>query len=149
MVAGCDGGAPEELSRDAHVYVAAIRDVLTEEGPSEDPDVLPLVFVIGVGEERIAASVQAEVVGELDEEAEVQFADARSEVVLDDEEDAPVRDDGVLVAVGALAPEGDPVEIAVEVYRSDVDWSKRVLTIASRSSQWTVTSSSVLPVGEA
>ena len=102
-----------------------------------------------MGEERIAASVQAEVVGELDEEAEVQFADARSEVVLDDEDDAPVRDDGVLVAVGALAPEGDPVEIAVEVYRSDVDWSKRVLTIASRTSQWTVTSSSVLPVGEA
>jgi hypothetical protein len=147
--AACDGPRSEELSRDAQVYIATIRDVLQEEPPPTDAEVLPAVFVIGVGEERIDASVQAEVVGELDEEADVQFADARSEVVLRDEVDAPVRDGGLLIAVGALAPEGDPVDITVEVYRSDVDWSKRVFTIERVSSQWTVTSSSVLPSGEA
>ena len=93
--------------------------------------------------------MQAEVVGELDEDADVRFADASAEAVLEDEDDAPVRDDGVLVAVGELPPEGDPVDVEVEVYRSEVDWSKRVLTIGRRSSQWTVTSSSVLPPGEA
>jgi hypothetical protein len=147
--AGCDGPHSEDLSRDAQVYLAAIRDVLDEEPAPDDPEVLPVVFVVGVGEERIDASVQAEVVAELDEDAEVQFADARSEVVLKDEADTPVRDDGLLIAVGDLAPEGDPVDIAVEVYRSDVDWSKRVFTVERVSSQWTVTSSSVLPTGEA
>lgn len=147
--AGCDGSSREELSRDAQVYLAAIRDVLDDEAPADDPDVLPVVYVIGVGEERIAADVQAEVAVELDEEADVRFADRRSEAVLKDEDDVPVRDQGLLIAVGALAPEGDPVDIAVEVYRSDVDWSKRVFTVERRSSQWTVTSSSVLPAGEA
>lgn len=146
---GCGGPRSEELSRDAQVYIAAIRDVVSEEPPPADPEMLPVVFVIGVGEEQIEASVQAEVVGELDDDVDVEFADARSEVVLQDEADAPVRDDGLLIAVGALAPEGDPVDIAVEVYRSDVDWSKRVFTMELVSSQWTVTSSSVLPTGEA
>ena len=86
---GCDGPRSEELSRDAQVYIAAIRDVVGEEPPPADPEMLPVVFVIGVGEEQIEASVQAEVVGELDEDVDVQFADARSEVVLQDEARRP------------------------------------------------------------
>ena len=146
--AGCGGSGGEELSRDAQVYVAAIRDVLTEEPPPEDPDMLPVVYVVGVGEERIPADVQADVAAELHDDADVRFADERSEAVLKDEADAPVRDDGLLLAVGALAPEGDPVVLEVEVYRSDVDWSNLVLTIEGGTSQWTVTSTSVLPAAE-
>ena len=52
---------------------------------------------------------------------------------------------GVLVAVGAVPPDDDPVDVHVEIYRSEVDWSKLVLTIGRRSSQWTVTSESVVP----
>jgi hypothetical protein len=147
--AGCGGSGGEELSRDAQVYVAAIRDVLAEEPAPDDPDVLPVVYVVGVGEERIAADVQAEVAAELHDDADVRFADERSEAVMKDEADEPVRDDGVLLAVGALAAEGDPVELEVEVYRSDVDSSNVVLTIEGGASQWTVTSTSVVPAGEA
>lgn len=144
--AGCDGSSGEDVSRAAQVYVATIRDVLADQPPPEDPDVLPVVYVVGVGERDIPADVQAEVAAELDDDAEIRFADERSEALLEDEDDAPVRDHGLLIAVGELADDVDPVELAVEVYRSDDDWSKAVLTVGRRSSQWTVTSSSVVPV---
>jgi len=141
----CDGGSSEDLSRSAQVYVATIREVVGQQPPLEEPDALAVVYVMPVGETTIGADVQAEVVGELRDDADVRFADERAEAVEEDGEGEPVRDGGVLVAVGELTPEGDPVVMEVEVYRSELDWSKTLLTFAERSSQWTVTSSSVLP----
>jgi hypothetical protein len=146
VVAGCDGSTKDEASRDAQVYVATIRDVLAEQPPPPaDSTVLPVVFVVGVGESKIPADVQAEVAVELDEDADIRFADKRSEALLQDQDHVPVRDKGTLVAVGEVAAEGDPVNVAVEVYRSDDDWSKLVLTIGRRSSHWTVTASTEVP----
>jgi len=143
-VAGCDGTKKEESSRDAQVYVAAIRDVLEAEPPREEAAPLPVVYVVGVGEEKIPPSVQADVAQALDKDAEIRFADKREEALLKDREDVPVRDEGVLVAIGVVPPDVDPVEVPVEIYRSEVDSSKVVLTIGMRSSQWTVTSESVV-----
>ncbi len=143
-VAGCDGTKKEESSRDAQVYVATIRDVLAAEPPRDPAAPLPVVFVVGVGEEKIAAGVQADVTKALDEDAEIRFADKREEALLEDQDDVPVRDNGVLVAVGAVPPDVDPVAVHVEIYRSELDSSKVVLTIGTQSSQWTVTSESVL-----
>ena len=143
--AACDGPGAEPVSRDAQVYVATIRDVLADQPAPAEPNAVPVVYVVGVGERRIAADVQAEVAVELDGDADIRFADERSEAVLVGEDDVPVRDHGVLIAVGELAEDVEPVELPVEIYRSEDDWSKVVLTIARRSSQWTVTSSSVLP----
>jgi hypothetical protein len=137
------------VSREGHVIIATVRDVLTEQPPPADPDDLPVVFVVGVGEHEIGADVQAEVTRELDEDAVVRFADERDEAVEEDEAHVPVIDAGVLLVLGEVPGEGDTVEVAVEVYRSDQDWSRRVLTIASGPSQWTVTSSSVLPADDA
>jgi hypothetical protein len=151
-VVGCDGSDPEAMSRDAQVYVVTIRDVVAEEPPPADPDVLPVVYVIGVGEDDIAADIQADVAAELKDEVDVRFADARAEALLADDDEVPVRDHGVLVAVGALAPESDEdaVDVEVEVYRSEADWSRVVLTVGRQSSsQWAVTSTSVVPTGEA
>jgi hypothetical protein len=147
-VAGCDGSTKDEASRDAQVYVATIRDVLAGQPQSEPADVLPIVYVVGVGENKIEAAVQAEVAAALDDDAEIRFADKREEALLTDDEDAPVRDDGLLVAVGEVPPDTNPVDVNVEVYRSEVDWSKLVLTIGRRSSQWTVTAESVMPADE-
>jgi hypothetical protein len=143
--AGCDGSGEQGVSRDAQVYIATIRDVLDEQPPPVDPDVLPVVYVVGVGETKIPAVIQAEVAGELDGDADIRFADKRAEAMLEGEEHVPVRDDGVLIALGELPPETDPVHMDVEVYRSDQDSSKVVLTISRGSSQWAVTASSVLP----
>jgi hypothetical protein len=147
-IVGCGGSTKDEISRDAQVYVATIRDVLAEQPPAEPPDVLPVVYVVGVGEERIPAGVQAEVAAALDEDAEIRFADKREEALQSDKEHVPVRDDGLLVAVGEVAPDVDPVVVHVEIYRSEADWSRVVLTIGKQSSQWTVTAESVVPPGD-
>ncbi len=143
-VTGCDGTKKDESSRDAQVYVATIRDVLAAQPPRDPAAPLPVVFVVGVGEEKIAAGVQADVTKALDEDAEIRFADKREEALLEDQENVPVRDKGVLVAVGAVPPDVDPVDVHVEIYRSEVDSSQLVLTIGKQSSQWTVTSESVI-----
>lgn len=147
--AGCDSTDAGDVSRDGHILIATIRVVLDEQPPPAETDELPVVFVVGVGEEDISADVQAEVLRELDDDAVVRFADERDEAVDEDEAHLPVRDAGVLLVVGELTDDGAAVELVVEVYRSDQDWSRRVLTIASGPSQWTVTSSSVLPAGDA
>ena len=145
----CDSSRTGEVSRDGQVIIATIRDVLSEQPPPADPDDLPVVFVVGVGEQAIAADVQAEVLRELDEDAHVRFADERDEAVDEGEAHVPVIDAGVLLVLGEVADSGATVEVVVEVYRSDQDWSRRVLTIASGPSQWTVTSASVLPADDA
>jgi hypothetical protein len=144
---GCDGSSPDGMSRDAQVYVAAIRDVLAEQPPPEQPDAVPVVFVVGVGEKKIPAKVQAAVAADLDDDADIRFADERSEAVLADEEHAPVRDDGLLIVIGQVEPDVNPVQVAVEAYRSEDDWSKRLLTTGRSSSEWTVTSEATVPPG--
>lgn len=144
-ITGCSGSSEDEMSRDAQVYVATIRDVVARQPPPTDLEALPVVYVVAVGETPIAATVQAEVAGQLVEETDVRFADERAEAVLQDEEGAPVRDEGVMVAVGQLPRDVEPVDLEIEVYRSEEDWSKTILTLAERSSEWTVTSSSAVP----
>ena len=126
----------DELSR-AQVCAATIREVVRHQPPPpDDPDALPVVYVVAVGETTIAADVQAEVATELHDEVDVQFADERDEAVDEDVEDAPVLDDGVLIAVGELALTPDPVSMEVEVYRSERDVSKAVFSFAADSSNW-------------
>ena len=143
--AACNGQS-DELSREAQVYAATIREVVRHQPPPpDDPEALPVVYVVAVGETTIAADVQAEVASEFRDEAEVQFADERDEAVDEDVADSPVLDDGVLIAVGDLSPDADPVSMEVEVYRSERDVSKAVFNFAPGSSTWSVTTSSLLP----
>jgi hypothetical protein len=142
--AGCDGSDDDEPARQAQVYVATIRDVLDEQRPPSDPDVLPVVYVVGGGQSNVPADVQAEVVVELHEDADINFEDERSDALLVEDDTAPVRNEGILVIIGEVPPEGDPVDVDVEVYRSVADWSRRVFTVAGAASQWTVTSTSVV-----
>jgi hypothetical protein len=145
VAASCDGPADEEMSREAQIYLAAVRQVIAEQAPpASGDDELPVVYVVPVGESDIGATVQAEVAGELREQAEVRFADDRSEAVLEDDEGMPVRDEGTLIAIDEVPAEGEPIDVEVEVYRSAADSSKVVFTFAPRSSQWAVTSTSVL-----
>jgi hypothetical protein len=147
-LAACDGPADEEMSREAQIYLAAVSEVIAEQVPTSTDDELPVVYVVSVGESEIDATVQADVAGELRDLADVRFADERSEAVEEDEDGMPVRDDGTLVAIEEVPAEGEPIEVEVEVYRSAEDSSHFVFTFAPRSSQWVVTSTSVLPLDE-
>jgi hypothetical protein len=144
-VTGCDGGGDDDLPRAAQVYVASIRHALSDQPPPRDPDALPVVYVVAVGESSIPAAVQAEVAGLLRDESEVRFADEREEAILADVPTAPVRDDGTLVAIGDVPTDDGSIDVPVELYRSAEDWSKEVLTVEERADRWAVTSTSVLP----
>ena len=145
IAASCDGPVDDEISREAQIYLAAVGEVVAEQAPpTSDDDELPVVYVAPVGESDIDATVQAEVAGELREQADVRFADDRSEAILEDEDGMPVRDEGTLIAIGEVPDAGDPIDVEVEVYRSAEDSSKMVFTFAARSSRWAVTSTSVL-----
>lgn len=146
--ASCDDPTDDEMSREAQIYLATVSEVIAEQVPVSADDELPVVYVVSVGESDIDAPVQAEVAGELREQADVRFADERSEAVEEDEEGMPVRDEGMLVAIGEVPAEGQPIDVEVEVYRSAEDSSHFVLTLVPESSQWAVTSTSLLPPEE-
>jgi hypothetical protein len=145
-LASCDGPADDEMSREAQIYLAAVSEVIAEQVPTSTDDELPVVYVVPIGESEIDATVQAEVAGELHDLADVRFADERSEAVEEDEDGMPVRDDGTLVGIGEVPPEGEPIDVEIEIYRSAEDSSHFVFTFAPRSSQWVVSSTSVLPL---
>jgi hypothetical protein len=145
ILAACGDSSEAEMSRPAQIFVATIQQVLADENPAAGTDDLPVVYVEPLGDEEIDATVQADTANELREVADVRFADERSEALDEDEPGMPVRDDGILVAIGDLPDEGDPVDVEVETYRSEDDLSTAVFSFALRSSGWTVTSTSVVP----
>ncbi len=144
-MAGCGSSSDAEDARPEEVIVATIERVLADESPSTEPDDLPVVYVVPLGENEIEATVQAEVAGELRHVADVRFADDRDQALDEDDPGKPVLDDGVLVAIGDVAERGNPVEVEVEIYHSEDDWSSLLFTVSRRSSHWTVTSTSVVP----
>jgi hypothetical protein len=145
ILAGCGDASEAKMSRPAQIFVATIREVLAHHNPAAGTDDLPVVYVEPLGDEDIDAAVQADTASELRDVADVRFADERSEALDEDEPGMPVRDDGILVAIGDLPEEGEPVDVEVEVYRSEDDRSTALFSFARRSSEWTVSSTSVVP----
>jgi hypothetical protein len=145
ILAACGDGSQAELSRPAQIFVATIQEVLAEQNPAAGTDDLPVVYVEPLSDEEIGATVQANTARELRDVADVRFADERSEALLEDEPGMPVRDDGILVAIGDVPDEGDPVDVEVETYRSEDDGSTALFTFGLASSGWTVTSTSIVP----
>jgi hypothetical protein len=141
--AGDDGD--DDIARE-EVVTAVVRDVVAGLPPGEDPDDRPVVYVLPVGEQEIAATVQADVAEALVDDVDVRFADERAEAVEGDEPNEPVHDDGVLVGVGDL-PESGPVEVVVEIYRDAREQSRVVYTFGRESSEWRITATSLLAQG--
>lgn len=132
----------------AQVLTAIVRSAADELPPREDPEELPVVYVISGTEQGLPATAQAAVANVLNGEIDVRFADGRAEALDDSEPGAPVRDDGGLVIVGDLRSqfEDDPdeVEVVVELYRSETQFSRRRFTFSGSGDAWSATSSSLL-----
>lgn len=132
----------------AQVLTAIVRDAAGDLPPDEDPDALPVVYVISGTDEALPATAQAAVANALNGEIDVRFADTRDEALDDSEPGVPVRDGGALVAVGNLRDYFEDenvhrVDIAIEVYRTETQFSLRTLTFAASRDVWSVTSTSV------
>lgn len=129
-------------ARQVAVLVAAIREVVADV-PSADIDPpLPVVYLVGAGEVEFAATVQADVAEDLQDEVDVRFADDRDEAIDANAVDAPVPDEGVLLMVGEI-PDGDPIEVSIEMYRSEDDQPGIVVfSMSADDDGWSVTATS-------
>jgi hypothetical protein len=142
-ITACDRGE-ESQSPATQVLVTLVRDAAHQSSPdATDTDDLPVVYVVSTADDGVEPKVQAAVASVLNGEIDVRFADARSEA-LDERPGLPVRDHGSLVEVGEVAEDTDPVDVDVEFYRSDTQFSLWTITFSESEDAWTVTSSSVL-----
>lgn len=127
--------------REAAVYEAVLGWMLDEDPQdmsSDDPEETATMFVVSRHEEPIAVDVQALVVEALDDRVDVRFIDERGEAVAEGDEHQPVRDDGLLVGLGAVPPEGDSVEVYVDRYRKIDDIDAFDVAVQRRGATWEV-----------
>ena len=142
----------------------------TDAADGDDSDALPILYVSGADGESVAVDVQAEVVKNLKDEAEIRFVDVPEDALVTDDEsdgsgdggegdgsgnggttvsttvgDEPVQDDGVLTIFGPLPEDGTTVQVDVEIYRNSADDRMYVVTLAGSQAKWVIRS--VEPVG--
>ena len=128
-VAGDDG-------REFSVY-GEILEWILEDAPVVDDDADSIVvFVASRSEVPIDVDVQVALVDEFADRASLRFVDQRAEALVDDEPEQPVRDSGILVGLGAIAPEGEVVEVYVDRYLSRTEAEAWVVTTESSGDAW-------------
>jgi hypothetical protein len=113
---------------------------------TEAPE-LPVVYVVVSDGSKIGANVQASVANATVDVATVRFADSREEALEVDDQQQPVRDDGVLLSISPLPP--DParvISVELEVYRSIGDHKTWDLSIGASGDGARVTTSSLQPL---
>lgn len=147
VVVACDQNDDAAGSRQVDVLVVAIRDVVGDQPAANSGETLPVVYVVGVGEHEVAATVQSDVAAELHDEVDVRFADERDEAIESEEVDQPVPDSGVLLMVGDIPEDGNSIDVSIEIYRSERDGSTVVFSFAERASTWVVTATSQVTAG--
>lgn len=136
----------EGTARESAVVVQLVR-LVAQDAPvdPELPDALPLVFVVGY-DGTLAIEVQASVVATLVDEIDVRFVDERAEAIDDSTEDRPVREGGLLAAIGPIPAERRAVDVEVERYVHAQDVERFVATLVWRDSNWAVTTTTPIPV---
>lgn len=145
--AACSESDPVEqgTGRDAAVIEQVVRELAPE--PVE-PDVLPVVYVVGV-DGTIGIEVQASVAAALVDEIDIRFADERAEAIDETVDERPVRDDGVLLVVQDVPVEGEEIEVQVNRYVAFEEEERMVVSLEYDDPEWDVTSSVELEQPEA
>jgi hypothetical protein len=153
---GCSSQSSSEV-RAAEVYDTAIRWMATER--ADDPEPLR-VFIEPRGEgASIGLDVQAEVIKLSADVADVRFIDARDEALVEtDSTVAPpdpgeaepvvvmraVRDDGMLVRLGPVIEDGTRLNLDIDRWVSDEQFTTLEFVLRDSGGQWQVVSSPVV-----
>ena len=106
VAAGCGSDSGEDATeRSAQVYEAILASVVVDDAPRAD-DSAPVIYAVADGPDPIPLAVQAHVADVMKDDADVRFADSRTDVI--DESDArePVDDGAVLVLLGPVPERG-------------------------------------------
>jgi len=134
---GDDDETPDSSSRDSDVY-SAILDTVAAEEPVEDEET-PLLYVAPLGNEKpIPLDVQVSVVDAIADVAVVRFVDEAEQAIDQDGEGEPVLDDGLLVSLGSVPPDGSSVHVPGELYRTAADTSAVEYEVNETADGWVV-----------
>jgi hypothetical protein len=138
----CSTGPTGEDDRDAAVYAAVVRWLLTDEGGAPGfvpfgPDDDRPVFIEPIDPDGIPLEVQVGVIERLEDLAELRFVDTREEALDETEPTAPVHSDGVLLGLGSISEESPPT-VRGERYRDESDVDAYRFTMSRESGEWTV-----------
>jgi hypothetical protein len=137
------GGSSDDLAtsddRTAGVY-ESILNWLLEEEPGVSVDETPEwpLFVGSRSDLDVDLDVQVAVVEALEPRISVRFIDERPEAIDPNSEDVSVHDDGLLVGLGAVAEEGDNVEVYVDRYRNAVEIEAWLVTLRRAGTKWEI-----------
>jgi len=140
FAAGCTNLSPSK-ARASDVYATVIRSFATQ--PEGEPPLKVFVEPRGEGS-SISVDVQADVVTEVEDVAEVRFIDARSEALVEAEAGVlVVRDDGILVAFGPVPNDASDVVVEVDQYIDDTNLATHRFVMRSSGEEWIIDDKSV------
>jgi hypothetical protein len=132
-----DDETPDSSSRDSDVYTAILDNVAAEQ-PVEDEET-PVVYVAPLGNEKpIPLDVQVSVVDATADIAVVRFVDEAEQAIDQDGDGEPVIDDGVLVSLGSVPPDGSSVNVPGELYRTAADTAVVEYEVSETANGWIV-----------
>lgn len=145
VVVSCTDDEPsagqDPTERLVGIYAATVSAIVDEAGPtrsdSGDADADRTVFLQAHEETAISAEVQVGVVNELDEWANVRFIDDPGEAI-SDEDGAPVRDDGVLIWLGAVSDGEVDAELVADRYMSADETYVYDVAVRRQGGEWNV-----------
>jgi hypothetical protein len=141
-VGSCGSEATPDAEREAQVYAAVIR-ALVAQAPShaiDDERSEPVIFVGPLDEESpIPLEVQAATVEQFENAETIRFVDRQEEAVDSELPDEPVRDDGMLILLGAV-PAGTSPLVDAQLYLNRHDITPFMATVQRRDGEWTVVS---------
>lgn len=130
----------------AGAYEAVLAEFLPEPPVDEDAE-RPIVYVAHLSDEPLSLDMQVAIIESLAGTHDVRFVDDARAAVDDADEDAPPRDDGLLLGIGTI-PSSPPHTVRVEVYTGADQVEAHRLTLVERGSVWRVeTSEPVDPEG--
>jgi len=127
----------------ASVYESVLREVALPAAHGSMPDdETPIVFLATSDGSGIGLEVQTIIARDLKDEADLRIADSIGDVVLDDEEGKPVKDDGLLVTVTPL-PDDEPnrVDLTVALYFDADDQQTVQVALQRAATSWAVATS--------
>lgn len=154
---GDDGdgeGALDPNQRLVDVYAATVRAIAEDERPlpdsaDEDGDASdeddesgddgPLdVFLAARDDAEISAEVQAGIVVDLEDWANVRFIDELDEALEEHEGVERVRSDGVLIGLGAVSGDDTEASLTADRYESESSTIVYDVTLTRRGGEWQV-----------
>jgi hypothetical protein len=138
----CRGPQPKQADgRAASIYAAVIVALVEHSTGTE----LPVVFVATRQDVKpISLEVQAAVVKDLADKVTVRFVDHVEEAIDEKASGRPVVE-GVLLRLGPVAPNGDPVEVDVERYLDEATQPLVTVSVSRATGTWTARVTASVP----